>query len=176
MVYCRKNEVHLKRIKLDLKYMETQNKRLKEHIKEKMIQKFGCKVSLINLYQTILQRLIYDTKIDVRKIMKSLSKNIENTKWNCNKGLIVLETLIRNNTEKLSFLTILEKEKFKLRKILEQTLLSEENMLQIEHEHKVDIVALENILYNQIQQKHILQYDIESLKTRSKKLSSICLD
>lgn len=77
MVYCRKNEVHLKRIKLDLKYMETQNKRLKEYIKEKMIQKFGCKVSLINLYQTILQRLIYDTKIDVRKIMKSLSKNIE---------------------------------------------------------------------------------------------------
>ncbi|XP_050598029.1 uncharacterized protein LOC126926010 [Bombus affinis] len=156
--------------------METQNKRLKEHIKERMIQKFGCKVSLINLYQTILQRLIYDTKIDVRKIMKSLSKNIENAKWNCNKGLIVLKTLIRNNTEKLSFLTILEKEKFKLRKILEQTLLSEENMLQIEHEHKVDIVALENILYNQIQQKHILQYDIESLKTGSKKLSSICLD
>ncbi|XP_068986815.1 cilia- and flagella-associated protein 44 isoform X3 [Bombus flavifrons] len=172
----KKNEVHLKRIKLDLKYMETQNKRLKEHIKEKMIQKFGCKVSLINLYQTILQRLIYDTKIDVRKIMKSLSKNVENAKWNCNKGLIVLKTLIRNNTEKLSFLTILEKEKIKLRKILEQTLLSEENMLQIEHEHKIDIVALENILYNQIQQKHILQNDIENLKTGSKTLSSICLD
>lgn len=49
-------------------------------------------------------------------------------------------------------------------------------MLQIEHEHKVDIVALENILYNQIQQKYILQYDIESLKTGSKKVSSICLD
>lgn len=46
-------------------------------------------------------------------------------KWNCNKGLIVLKTLIRNNTEKLTFLTILEKEKIKLRKILEQTLLSE---------------------------------------------------
>lgn len=49
-------------------------------------------------------------------------------------------------------------------------------MLQVEHEHKADIVALENILYNQIQQKHMLQYDIESLKTGSKKLPEICLN
>ncbi|XP_017757877.1 PREDICTED: uncharacterized protein LOC108549132 [Eufriesea mexicana] len=172
----KKNEIHLKRIKLDLKYMETQNKKLKEDIKEKMIQKFGRKVSLINLYETILQRLIYDTKTDVRKIMKNFSKNIENTKWNYKEGLTVLENLIRNNTKKLSFLTILEKEKFKLRKVLEQTLISEENMLQIELEHKADIAALENILYNQVQQKHMLQYDIENLKTGSRKLPAICLN
>ncbi|XP_043512128.1 cilia- and flagella-associated protein 44 isoform X2 [Frieseomelitta varia] len=172
----KKNETHLKRIKMDLKYMETQNKKLKEYIKEKMIQKFGHKLSLINLYEIILQRLIYDTKTDVNKIMKDFTKDIENAKRSCNEKLIILENLIRNNTEKLSFLTILEKEKFKLRKILEQTLISEENMLQIEHEHKADIVALENILYNQIQQKHMLQYDIESLKTGSKKLPEICLN
>ncbi|KAK1137227.1 hypothetical protein K0M31_001748 [Melipona bicolor] len=172
----KKNETHLKRIKMDLKYMDTQNKKLKQYIKEKMIQKFGRKVSLINLYVIILQRLIYDTKTDVNKIMKDFTKDIENAKQNCNEKLIILESLIRNNTEKLSFLTILEKEKFKLRKILEQTLISEENMLQVEHEHKADIVTLESILYNQIQQKHMLQYDIESLKTGSKKLPEICLN
>ena len=77
MVLYRKNEIHLKRIKMDLKYMETQNKRLKEYIKEKMIQKFGRKISLINLYEIILQRLIYDTKTDVNKIMKDFTKDIE---------------------------------------------------------------------------------------------------
>ena len=77
MILYRKNEIHLKRIKTDLKSMETQNKRLKEHIKEKMIQKFGRKISLINLYEIILQRLIYDTKTDVHKIMKDFTKDIE---------------------------------------------------------------------------------------------------
>lgn len=57
--------------------MESENKRLKEDIKEKMIQKFGREVSLINLYETILQRLIYDTKTDVRKIMKIYNKDIK---------------------------------------------------------------------------------------------------
>ncbi|KAF3430089.1 hypothetical protein E2986_07212 [Frieseomelitta varia] len=69
----KKNETHLKRIKMDLKYMETQNKKLKEYIKEKMIQKFGHKLSLINLYEIILQRLIYDTKTDMQNevVMKN---------------------------------------------------------------------------------------------------------
>lgn len=57
--------------------MKTQNKELEAQIKEKMIQKFGRKVSLINLYETILQRLIYDTKTDVRTIMKNFTKNIK---------------------------------------------------------------------------------------------------
>lgn len=62
--------------------MKAQNKKLKEEIKEKMIQKFGCKVSLIELYEIILQRLIYDTKIDVRKIMKNFTKDIESKFYN----------------------------------------------------------------------------------------------
>lgn len=172
----KKNEIHLKRIKLDLKYMKTQNKKLKEEIKEKMIQKFGCKVSLIELYEIILQRLIYDTKIDVRKIMKNFTKDIENTKWKYKESLITLENLIQYNTEKLSFLTILEKENFKLKKILKQTLISEKDMLEIELEHKTDLITLENILHNQIQQKHILQNDIENLKIGSRKLFSNCLN
>lgn len=57
--------------------MKTQNKELEAQIKEKMIQKFGRKVSLINLYETILQRLIYDTKTDVRTIMKNFTKDIK---------------------------------------------------------------------------------------------------
>ncbi|XP_076749592.1 cilia- and flagella-associated protein 44 [Xylocopa sonorina] len=166
----KKNEIHLKRIKSDLKYMESQNKILEEGIKEKMMQKFGQKISLMHLYETILQRLIYDTKTDVHSIMKNFSKDIKNVKLECNKGLVILENLIRNNTEKLSFLTVLEKEKFKLRKILEQPLTSEETMLQTEIEHTTDIAVLEDILYNKIQQKHILQRDIDNLKSGLRKL------
>ncbi|CAK9822070.1 Cilia- and flagella-associated protein 44 [Anthophora retusa] len=171
----KKNEMHLKRIKLDLKYMESQNKSLKEHMKEKMIQKFGQKVSLISLYETILQRLIYDTKTNIHNIMKDFAKNIKHVKWDCNEGLLVLENLIRKNTEKLSLLTVLEKEKSKLNKIVETPLISETSMLQIELEHKADIIALENVLYNQMQQKLALQHDIESLKTGMRKLPPVCL-
>ncbi|XP_029043385.1 cilia- and flagella-associated protein 44 isoform X1 [Osmia bicornis bicornis] len=171
----RKNETHLKRIKLDLKYMESENKKLKEDIKEKMIQKFGREVSLINLYETILQRLIYDTKTDVRKIMKNYNKDIKSIKENYDEALIVLENVIRDNTEKLSLLTILEKEKNKLRKDLERVLIPKENMVQTELEYKADINMLENILDHQMQQKKLLQYDIENLKTGGRKLPPICM-
>lgn len=49
-------------------------------------------------------------------------------------------------------------------------------MLEIELEHKTDLITLENILHNQIQQKHILQNDIENLKVGSRKLFSNCLN
>ncbi|XP_026674087.1 uncharacterized protein LOC108630687 isoform X2 [Ceratina calcarata] len=174
----KKSEIHLKRIKYDLKYMQTQNGKLEGDIKEKMIQKLGQRVSLINLYETILQRLIYDTKTDVQSLMKNYAKKIKDIKWDYNEGLGVLKNLIRENTEKLSLLTVLEKEKYKLTKILEQPLVSEESMVQIEMEHKADIAVLQNILYDKMQQKQMLQYDIQSLKTggKARKLPPICLE
>lgn len=57
--------------------METQNKKLEEEIETKMIQKFGRKLSLISLYETVLQRLIYNTKTDVGKIMKNFTDEIK---------------------------------------------------------------------------------------------------
>ncbi|XP_076637400.1 cilia- and flagella-associated protein 44 isoform X1 [Colletes latitarsis] len=171
----KKNETHLQRIKFDLKYMRTQNKKLEIEIKELMIQKFGRKTSLISLYETVLQRLIYDTKTNIRKVMKNFTNEIKNVKQECNERLSVLANLIQNNTKKVSLLTLLEKEKFKLKKILEQVSTSEENMLQTELEHKANITMLESILHSQMQQKQMLQYDVENLKTGPKKLLPICL-
>lgn len=48
-------------------------------------------------------------------------------------------------------------------------------MLEAELEHKADIAALENILHNQIEQKYMLQHDIERLKTGPRKLPALCL-
>ncbi|XP_053983869.1 cilia- and flagella-associated protein 44 [Hylaeus volcanicus] len=171
----KKSEAHLKRIKLDLKYMETQNKKLETEIKEKMIEKFGRKVSLISLFETVLQRLIYDTKTGVRTIMKNFIDEVKNIKQDCSEQLRVLADLIRNNTEKVNLLTLLEQEKFKLKEILNQIPTSEENMLQIELEHEANITALESILQSQIQQKRLLQYDVENLKTGPRRSLSMCL-
>ncbi|XP_076652358.1 cilia- and flagella-associated protein 44 isoform X2 [Halictus rubicundus] len=170
----KKNEVHLKRIKMDLKYMETQNRTLELQIKEKMIQKFGRKVSLINLYETVLQRMIYETKTDMQKIMKHFSEDLKNIKRDCHEGLIILANLIRNNTEKISLLTILENEKNKLKKLLKQVPISEANMLKVELQHKTDISVLENILHSQMQQKQLLQYDVENLQKGPKKSLPSC--
>lgn len=47
-------------------------------------------------------------------------------------------------------------------------------MLQVELEHMADIATLESILHSQMQQKHLLQSDIENLRTGSRKLPPSC--
>lgn len=47
-------------------------------------------------------------------------------------------------------------------------------MLQAEFEHEANIATLESILHSQIQQKHLLQYDVDNLKTAPRKLLPIC--
>lgn len=48
-------------------------------------------------------------------------------------------------------------------------------MLQIDLEHKADIAMLESIVRSQMQQKHLLEYDIENLKPGLRKLAPNCL-
>lgn len=54
-------------------------------------------------------------------------------------------------------------------------LLLQENMVQTELEYKADINMLEKILHHQMQQKKLLQHDIENLKTGGRKLPPICM-
>ncbi|KAL2733263.1 cilia- and flagella-associated protein 44 isoform X1 [Vespula maculifrons] len=109
------NKVHLYRMKIDCKHMKNEIKNLKNKIKEEMKKKFGQTISLTAMYETVLQRMVY---------------NIKSIKEKYSEQVMVLGKLIQDNTEKLSFLTILEEEQLALRKVLKQVPISEASMIE----------------------------------------------
>ncbi|XP_046813292.1 cilia- and flagella-associated protein 44 isoform X1 [Vespa crabro] len=167
------NKAHLYRMKIDCKHMKSEIKNLKNKIKEEMKKKFGQPISLTNMYETVLQRMIYNIKSDLSEIMKSYEEQLKCIKEKYNEQIMVLKKLIQDNTEKLSFLIILEEEQLALRKILKQVPISEEEMLKIELQYKGDIIKLETILASQKEQKELFLTDIKNLSMKSGALPPI---
>ncbi|XP_047346739.1 cilia- and flagella-associated protein 44 isoform X3 [Vespa velutina] len=167
------NKAHLYRMKIDCKHMKSEIKNLKNKIKEEMKKKFGQPISLTNMYETVLQRMIYNIKSDLSEIMKSYEEQLKCIKEKYNEQVMVLKKLIQDNTEKLSFLIILEEEQLALRKVLKQVPISEEEMLKIELQYKGDIIKLETILASQKEQKELFLTDIKNLSMKSGALPPI---
>ena len=69
--------MHLHRMKIDCKHMDSEVKRLKDKIKQEMIQKFGREVSLDSLYEAILRIMIYDLKADMKEMLKEFDKQMK---------------------------------------------------------------------------------------------------
>lgn len=74
---CRTNKVHLYRMKIDCKHMKNEIKNLKNEIKEEMKKKFGQPISLKTMYETVLQRMIYNIKSDLSEIIKSYEEQLK---------------------------------------------------------------------------------------------------
>ncbi|XP_070529333.1 cilia- and flagella-associated protein 44 isoform X2 [Cardiocondyla obscurior] len=70
-------QMHLQRIKLDCNKMRVNNKNLKNAIKQKIMNKFGQNVSLNELYETILRRIVYDIKANLNEITMYFTKRIK---------------------------------------------------------------------------------------------------
>ncbi|XP_070154334.1 cilia- and flagella-associated protein 44 isoform X2 [Polyergus mexicanus] len=159
--------MHLQRIKVDCNHMRVNNNNLKNEIKLKIINKFGQNISLNKLYETILRRMVYDIKANLNETMY-FTKRIKHVKESYAGELVILNKLIREHTQKLSFLTILVEEQSKLQKLSKQHIMSDEEMLQLEEKYKNDIVKLKKILENQTRQKYLFQNDIKNLKLKIK--------
>lgn len=142
--------MHLQRMNVDCKHMETEIHRLKSSIKQEMIKKFGREVSLNALYEAVLRRMIYDIKVGLTEMVPVFESQIKCKKAQClnlhavlfyrpfsymfnflgirdkyAEEIETLENVIQDNTEKLSFLTVLEEEQLKLKKILKRVPVSE---------------------------------------------------
>ncbi|XP_015185345.1 PREDICTED: cilia- and flagella-associated protein 44 [Polistes dominula] len=169
------NKVHLYRMKIDCKHMKNEINNLKNEIKDEMKKKFGQTISLTTMYETVLQRMIYNIKSDLTEMMKSYEEQLKCIQEKYNSQQMVLGKLIQDNTEKLSFLTVLEEEQLNLRKILKQVPISEEEMLKVESQYKADIVKFEKIIAHQEKQKEIFQADIKNLSMKTRlALPPIC--
>ncbi|KAH0534340.1 hypothetical protein KQX54_003166 [Cotesia glomerata] len=169
----KKNRQHLHRVEIDCDYMESEIKRLKEEIKQEMIQKFGREVSLTSLYEAVLRRMVYDVKADMKEMIKSYDKEIKGAEEQYKKQVKVLEELIKENTEKLGLMTALEQERRKLKRIMKHKPENEENIKKVEKEHMEEIKRLEIILRNQRQQKELFRNEIRNLRLKSRPLPPV---
>ncbi|TGZ46471.1 WD repeat-containing protein 52 [Temnothorax longispinosus] len=93
---------------------------------------------------------------------------ITDIKENYAEELVIFNKLIREHTQKLSFLTLLVEERSKLQKLSKQRIMSDEEMLQLEEKYKSDIIKLESILENQMRQKYLFRNDIKNLRLKTK--------
>ncbi|XP_034946338.1 cilia- and flagella-associated protein 44 [Chelonus insularis] len=168
-----KNKNHLHRLELDCKYMESEIKRLKTEIKDEMSRKFGREISLIKLYEAVLRRMIFDIRADITDETKVYDKRINEVKAKYHQQILVLENLIKENTEKLNILTTLEEEQHKLRKILRKTPETVDNIMRIKNDYEEDLRKLEEILQHQKNQKELFKYEIRNLRLKTRSLPPI---
>ncbi|XP_020280668.1 cilia- and flagella-associated protein 44 [Pseudomyrmex gracilis] len=166
---------HLQRIKLDRNQMRAKNKTLKNEIKSMIMIKFGQSISLNELYETIIRRMVHDIKVSLSDATKYFAKQIKQAKESYSEELNVFNKLIREHTQKLSFLTILVEEQSKLKKLSKQRIVSDEEMTQFEETYKSDITKLEKILKRQIRQKQLFMNDIKNLRLKTKIHPTQCM-
>lgn len=121
---------------------------------------------------------------------------IAEAKESYSEELNVFNKLIREHTQKLSFLTILVEEQSKLKKLSKQRIVSDvrncqisvllvvrisllfrsqEEMTQFEETYKSDITKLEKILKRQIRQKQLFMNDIKNLRLKTKIHPTQCM-
>lgn len=131
--------------------MSVNNKSLKNEIKQKIMDKFGQKVSLTELYETILRRMVYDIKANINETTMQFSKRINGeffvvcfnpfthisyiviystvflaeVKERYAGELIIFNNTVREHTQRLSFLTLLVEEQSKLKKLLKRHITSD---------------------------------------------------
>lgn len=137
--------------------MSVHNKNLKNEMKQKIMDKFGQNISLTELYETILRRMVYDIKANLNETTMQFNKRINGefkyilVRFNsliyslCRvfyyiiaeikecyaEELITFSNMIREHTQKLSFLTLLVEEQSKLKKLLRRHITSDVNNVYI---------------------------------------------
>ncbi|XP_014209825.1 uveal autoantigen with coiled-coil domains and ankyrin repeats [Copidosoma floridanum] len=164
----RNDKGHLRKIKVDCESMRKELEALKEQTQREMEQKFGQQVSLVSLYEAVLKRLIHNIKANTSSLMKFYDDKIKVIRKEYKEQLQVLKDLIQDNTEKLSFLTVLEEELFKLHKMQKLKIIPEEEISKIESQYKSDLSKLKAMLKNQEKQKESISRDIRSLSLKTK--------
>ncbi|EZA47595.1 hypothetical protein DMN91_008008 [Ooceraea biroi] len=145
--------------------MRTINKNLRNEIKLKIMNKFGQRISLNKLYETILRQIVYNVKTNLNKTTIYFTKRMKDVKESYTEGLSTFSKLIQEHTQKLSFVTLLIEEESKLQKLKQHV---PANKSQLEENYKSDIRKLKKIFENQMQQKYLYQNNMKNLTLKIK--------
>lgn len=74
------NVIHLARMKTDCKYMDSRIVDLKDEINQTMMKKFGMVVSLDDLEEAILSKMVYDMRANVDDVKNQYDHRINDEK------------------------------------------------------------------------------------------------
>lgn len=163
-----KNRHHLTRMKVDVNHMKGMIRELNKDIEKSMMRKFGSKIDIDDIEESLLKRLVAEMHGIVKDLEQSFEKKLENAK----RQLIEKENnhakKLQDNTEKYNLLTVLQEEKIKL---IEMT--QRQNKIICapsidEEEQKRDLDRLRSVAAKQQLKIMELRKEIAALKLKGK--------
>lgn len=104
------NVVHLSRMKTDCKYMEKMLADLAEQYDIEMVKKFGMMVSLDELEEGILRRMVYNLRANIDYMQQEYSAKAKELRAEHAAAQERLKCLVEQEIEKLNVLTVLQEE------------------------------------------------------------------
>ncbi|XP_069678702.1 cilia- and flagella-associated protein 44 [Periplaneta americana] len=170
----RQNQRHLHRMNVDFQYMREMIRRLNDDITECMYRKFGGRIDLEELEESIIKRLVAEMKTSLANIKKECERTLFLMEEKLHEKQEILCTYIRENTEKLHLLTVLEEEKQSLEKLLQiQAFKLEEAVDEERDPYKSDNEKLLKAKKRQALQIQSLKNEIKILSLKTKPLPPI---
>ncbi|GAB0093262.1 uncharacterized protein DMENIID0001_083410 [Sergentomyia squamirostris] len=172
----RVNIVHLSRLKTDCHSMENEIAQLKMDIKSAMIKKFGMTVNLDELQEAVLRRLVYEIRLNVDSIAEDFDRKAAEQKRILSEKKIDYIRVIREGTDKLNILTVLQEEQNFLRELLaHQEKIRENRKTRKQIDFSKDLEKLKEISKQQKIQIESLQREIRTLSLKCKPFGSLGL-
>ncbi|XP_063235777.1 cilia- and flagella-associated protein 44 isoform X2 [Bacillus rossius redtenbacheri] len=160
---------NLRQLRIDYKDVKVRIEELKEKAKKCMENKFGCKIDLRELEETVLRMMVADMKFSVKDVAQEYSLQMRELQEKMRQKEEILSFAMQENTEKLNLLTILEEEKNKLESMLQVQLHRMEHpYMDREAEYQQDIQRLESIARKQAEQIRCLQEETKHLTCKSR--------
>ncbi|KAL0267585.1 UNVERIFIED_CONTAM: hypothetical protein PYX00_009818 [Menopon gallinae] len=162
-----KNRQHLMRMKIDVTYMKDVIQKLKTEIDETMIRKFGVKVDIDDIEESLLKRLVADMHSIVLELEKNLKQQQRPLREKLSEREETYANKLQENTERNNLITVLEEERTKLRQtfLRQRTAICEETF-EREDVWGQDIERLEKTVKRQEDRICQLKREIQALKLK----------
>lgn len=164
-----KNQQHLQRMKIDIKHMREVIIRLNNEINEVMLRKFGVKIDIDDLEESLLKRMVAEMHGIVLDLERQLDKNLKSIRDTLIEKKETYSRKMQENTERYNLLTVLQEEKTKLQQLLlrQEKVLCAEPIIS-EKEQQNDIEKLTKVAKLQEERIATLKLEIKMLKYKVK--------
>lgn len=167
-----KNRQHLSRMKIDVKYMRDVIQKLKKEIDDTMLRKFGTKVDMDDIEESLLKRLVADMHSIVLGLEKFLNQLQRSLREKLSEREETYANKLQENTERNNLIAVLEEEKANLR----QTYLRQKKVIcdeTVKEDDRDDIERLERIVKQQEWRISKLRSEIQMLKMKANPMPPI---
>ncbi|KAK6640272.1 hypothetical protein RUM44_011958 [Polyplax serrata] len=163
-----KNRQHLTRMKVDVNHMKEMILNLTKEINEVMLRKFGTKVDIDDIEESLLKKLVADMHRIILDLEKSCDQKLKNIRQELYEKENEYARRLQDNTEKYNLLTVLQEQKLRLRDLIERQdkiLCSEK---ETDEEEIKDMENLRKVIKSQESKINELKAEVALLKLKVK--------